>query len=126
MATPRPSKCRHVGLEMSSSSDHNVLRPPSGGRHLVEAAGLMPQVLERDRHLPRAVVRAWVGDVMTTQVQPALRRRGSEERSLRTRKLFESIQFCDSEEERRASLDTVIELHLDLAHAEAARYRNRG
>ena len=63
---------------------------------------------------------------MTTQVQPVLRRRGSEERSLRTRKLFESIQFCDSEEERRASLDAIIELHLDLAHAEAARYRNRG
>src|SRR6478672_5260793 len=64
---------------------------------------------------------------MSTDVQ-SRRQRGpaSENRVLQTRQLFESIQACESEAERRQVLDQVIELHLDLAYGEASRYRNRG
>ena len=49
-----------------------------------------------------------------------------EERAARTRELFLSAQSCASEHERRRLLDTVIEMHLDYAYAQAARYRSRG
>jgi len=54
------------------------------------------------------------------------RRRGFDERAARTRELFLEAQSCASEHERRRLLDTVIEMHLDYAHAQAARYRSRG
>ena len=48
------------------------------------------------------------------------------ERSTYTRELFHLVRSTDSEDERQRLMDTVIEMHLDLAHAEAARYRSRG
>jgi RNA polymerase sigma-B factor len=51
---------------------------------------------------------------------------GSQERSDRTHELFMLAQSCDSEHERRQLMDTVIAMHLDYAHAQAARYRSRG
>jgi RNA polymerase sigma-B factor len=65
---------------------------------------------------------------MTTTIQPGTSRRqtASQDRSTRTRELFSLAQTTDSAEERRQLLDSVIEMHLDLAHAEAARYRSRG
>jgi RNA polymerase sigma-B factor len=54
------------------------------------------------------------------------RRTASQDRSDRTRELFSLAQSSDSEEERRALMAKVIEMHLDLAHAEASRYRSRG
>ena len=48
------------------------------------------------------------------------------ERSQRTREIFSLAMSSDSEDERRSLMDSVIEMHLDLAHAEAARYRSRG
>jgi RNA polymerase sigma-B factor len=50
----------------------------------------------------------------------------SERRLARTRELFALAQDCADEAERRALMDTVIEMHLDYAHAQAARYRARG
>ncbi|MCW2867733.1 MAG: hypothetical protein JWR20_1921 [Marmoricola sp.] len=50
----------------------------------------------------------------------------SQDRSAHTRELFTLALATDSEAERRQLLDSVIVLHLDLAHAEAGRYRNRG
>ena len=50
----------------------------------------------------------------------------SQDRSAHTRELFTLALATDSETERRQLLDSVIVLHLDLAHAEAGRYRNRG
>ncbi|MCW2821693.1 MAG: hypothetical protein JWR64_1488 [Marmoricola sp.] len=61
------------------------------------------------------------GFAPTTQRQTA-----SQERSTRTRELFSLALSCDSEDERQALMGSVIEMHLDLAHAEAARYRSRG
>ena len=49
-----------------------------------------------------------------------------EERAARTRELFLSAQSCASEHEHRQLLDTVIEMHLDYAHAQATKYRARG
>jgi len=49
-----------------------------------------------------------------------------EERAARTRELFLLAQSCASEHERRQLLDTVIEMHLDYAHAQATKYRSRG
>ncbi len=65
---------------------------------------------------------------MTAVAHPARtsRQSPSQERSTRTRELFSLVLSADSEEERRELLDAVIEMHLDLAHAEAARYRSRG
>ena len=57
----------------------------------------------------------------TTQRQTA-----SQERSTRTRELFSLALSADTEEERKSLMASVIEMHLDLAHAEAARYRSRG
>jgi RNA polymerase sigma-B factor len=56
----------------------------------------------------------------------AARRRASEERAERTRELFLSAKSCTGEHERRRLMDTVIEMHLDYAHAQANRYRSRG
>jgi RNA polymerase sigma-B factor len=65
---------------------------------------------------------------MTAVTHPGTtgRRYSSSDRSTRTRELFSLALSCDSVEERRGLLDTVIEMHLDLAHAEAGRYRSRG
>ena len=62
---------------------------------------------------------------MTAVVHPerTSRRSASNERSARTRELFSLALTAASEDERHELLDTVIEMHLDLAHAEAARYR---
>ena len=49
-----------------------------------------------------------------------------EERAARTRELFLSAQSCGNEQEHRRLLDTVIEMHLDYAHAQATKYRSRG
>ena len=49
-----------------------------------------------------------------------------EQRSQRTHELFRLAQTCLTEEERRAALGEVIELYLDYAHAQAARFRFRG
>ncbi len=55
-------------------------------------------------------------------------RRGAaaQNRTTRTRELFSLALATDSAEEVRQLHDAVIVLHLDLAHAEAARYRSRG
>ena len=47
-------------------------------------------------------------------------------RDTRTHELFSLAASTDSAEERSRFLEEVIVLHLDLAHAEAARYRSRG
>jgi RNA polymerase sigma-B factor len=49
-----------------------------------------------------------------------------EERAARTRELYLLAQSCAREDERRQLLDTVIEMHLDYAHAQATKYRSRG
>ncbi len=49
-----------------------------------------------------------------------------QDRSSRTRELFLLAQSTDCADERHRLLDDVIVLHLDLAHAEAGRYRSRG
>lgn len=54
------------------------------------------------------------------------RQSASRDRSAHTRELFTLAQSTDSPDERRQLLESVIVLHLDLAHAEAARYRSRG
>jgi len=60
------------------------------------------------------------------EMSTATRHLAFEERAARTRELFLSAQSCASERERRELLDTVIEMHLDYAHAQAAKYRSRG
>ena len=62
----------------------------------------------------------------TTNPVPSARQTASQERAERTRSLFSLALCSDSEDERRSLMETVIETHLDLAHAEAARYRSRG
>ena len=54
------------------------------------------------------------------------RSNASLDRATQTRELFTLALATDSAEEERRLLDTVIVMHLDLAHAEASRYRNRG
>ena len=49
-----------------------------------------------------------------------------QDRASRTRELFILAQSAVSDDERRRLLDTVIVMHLDLAHSEAGRYRSRG
>lgn len=49
----------------------------------------------------------------------------SQDRAAQTRETFSRALEATPAEKRRL-MDTVIVLHLDLAHAEAARYRNRG
>jgi RNA polymerase sigma-B factor len=65
---------------------------------------------------------------MTTITQPGTTRRqaAAQQRSAHTRELFSLAQSTDSADERARMLESVIEMHLDLAHAEAARYRSRG
>jgi RNA polymerase sigma-B factor len=53
------------------------------------------------------------------------RRSSSTDRAARTREVFEEA-LTASPERRRELVESVIVLHLDLAHAEAARYRQRG
>jgi len=60
------------------------------------------------------------------EAHTAARRPAAEERASRTRELFLSAQSCASEHERRQLMDTVIEMHLDYAYSQAARYRSRG
>ncbi len=54
------------------------------------------------------------------------RHTSQQDRSARTRELFLLAQSTDSADERQRFLDDVIVQHLDLAHAEAGRYRSRG
>jgi len=56
----------------------------------------------------------------------ATRNPAFEERAARTRELFLSAQSCATELERRQLVDTVIEMHLDYAYAQATKYRSRG
>ncbi len=64
---------------------------------------------------------------MTAVLQPGTTPRpAQQERNERTRQLFERAAATSSAEERRHLLEQVIVAHVDLAHAEAARYRNRG
>jgi RNA polymerase sigma-B factor len=65
---------------------------------------------------------------MTTFAQPgtAGHQTAAQNRSTRTRELFWLARSADNAEERRRLLDAVIEMHLDLAHSEASRYRSRG
>jgi RNA polymerase sigma-B factor len=56
----------------------------------------------------------------------ATRNPAFEERASRTRELFLLAQSCASEHERHQLLARVIEMHLDYAHAQAAKYRSRG
>lgn len=62
----------------------------------------------------------------TSRRQSAARQTASQDRSARTRELFLRLQDAESEDDRRHLLDAVIVIHLDLAHAEAGRYRSRG
>ena len=48
------------------------------------------------------------------------------DRNAHTRELFLRAAETDDPDERRRLLDEVIVLHVDLAHAEASRYRSRG
>lgn len=61
-----------------------------------------------------------------THTRTAARRHASQVRSERTRELFLEARTCGSEGECQHLRAAVIEMHLDLAHAEAARYRSRG
>ncbi len=64
---------------------------------------------------------------MTTTAHPGTPgRRSTQDRSARTKELFSLAQSTDSEQERRQLLDDVVLMYLDLARAEAARYRSRG
>jgi RNA polymerase sigma-B factor len=53
-------------------------------------------------------------------------RSAADDRRTRTIELFTLAGATDDPAERRTLLQRVIEMHVDLAHAEAARYRNRG
>ena len=64
---------------------------------------------------------------MTAVVQSERSQRPSrQERNEHTRELFLQAAAASSPEERARLLETVIVQHVDLAHAEAARYRSRG
>src|ERR1700759_1097971 len=65
---------------------------------------------------------------MSTAVHPSNREHHppAQQRTARTFELFTLCEATDDPDERRRLLDAVIELHLDLAHAEPARYRSRG
>ena len=54
------------------------------------------------------------------------RQTSRQDRNAHTRDLFLRAAQTPSPEERQQLLETVIVLHVDLAHAEASRYRNRG
>src|SRR3954454_4648526 len=64
---------------------------------------------------------------MTTVVQPTrVQRPSRQDRNAHTRELFLRAAEASSPEERQQLLETVIVRHIDLAHAEASRYRSRG
>jgi RNA polymerase sigma-B factor len=67
---------------------------------------------------------------MTALAQPGNRGRTPSARTrARAERTFEAFTLSaatDDEQERVRLLEVVIEMHLDLAHAEAARYRSRG
>ena len=64
---------------------------------------------------------------MTAVVQHERSERPSrQDRNEHTRELFLQAASTPSPAERKRLLETVIVLHLDLAHAEASRYRSRG
>jgi DNA-directed RNA polymerase specialized sigma subunit len=67
---------------------------------------------------------------MTALAQPGNRGRHPSARTrARAERTFEAFALSaatDDEQERTRLLELVIEMHLDLAHAEAARYRSRG
>lgn len=60
---------------------------------------------------------------MATTVEPRVPVR---ERGARTLELFARCAQTSDDQERRLLLEAVVEMHLELAHAEAARYRSRG
>jgi RNA polymerase sigma-B factor len=76
---------------------------------------------------PSALSGRQAGDAVTTAAHSDVHERpGSRaDRASRTRALFEQA-LAAPEAERQTLLESVIVLHLDLAHAEAARYRRRG
>jgi len=64
---------------------------------------------------------------MTSVAQPRRERSSSaRDRNARTFDLFTLCAATDDEEEKQRLRQLVIEQHVDLAHAEAARYRSRG
>jgi len=62
----------------------------------------------------------------TIPASPTQRRSGARDRTAETRELFMRALSTRDEQERRRLHESVIVLHLDLAHAEASRYRSRG
>ena len=62
----------------------------------------------------------------TAPRQSTGRTAASLERAQRTHELFALAASSDAERERRDLLGAVIELHLDVAHGQAGRYRYRG
>ncbi len=73
-----------------------------------------------------ALVRATEGSDTRAARRAAARSTASQARNEHTRELFTLALASDSVVERQRLLDRVIVLHLDLAHAEAKRYRSRG
>jgi RNA polymerase sigma-B factor len=64
---------------------------------------------------------------MTATLQSERHQRPSrQDRNAHTRELFLQAANATSDEERKQLLEAVIVLHVDLAHAEASRYRSRG
>src|SRR4051794_4077915 len=64
---------------------------------------------------------------MTAIAHPRRERRPSAvDRNARTFELFTLSAATDDPEEKKRLLQQVIEQHVDLAHAEASRYRSRG
>ena len=64
---------------------------------------------------------------MTSVAQPRRERSSSaRDRNARTFELFTLCAATDDDEEKQRLRQLVIEQHVDLAHAEAARYRSRG
>src|SRR5436190_1903538 len=64
---------------------------------------------------------------MAVALQPERSERPShQDRSEQTRQLFLQAAATDCPDERRRLLESVIVLHVGLAHAEASRYRSRG
>src|SRR4051794_26736886 len=64
---------------------------------------------------------------MTLLAEPETTTRPSrQDRNAATRELFVRAAEAPTAEERQQLLETVIVRHIDLAHAEASRYRSRG
>ena len=73
-----------------------------------------------------ATIKPETTQIRTTTTVTGPRRSGGRDRTAEARELFTLALATGDEEERRQLLERVIVLHLDLAHAEAARYRSRG